>query len=179
MITLSQRARFVNISISTMIKFFLVNIFAICSLCAVAQSSRYIQKLYAYREVQRGAGNLTSDTTHGNASGSYTNYLIYVEIPKSDTPLWNSAVIGNDIYSVHPTLIEQSPMVIGERKRDNRLIKIKPDPGNSLWKLEFDQTGEKERSATSTAEETVVLKGLFKNRNISSTVRNIVELAFP
>ena len=161
-----------------MIRFFIVISFSVFSLFVTAQD-RYIQKLYAYKEVHSDAGNFTSDKTHSNAGGSYANYLVYVELPKSDTPIWNSAVIGNDIYSVHSSRIEQSPMVVGERKRDNRLIKIRPAPNNDLWKLEFDLTGEKDASASTTKEETLVLKGSFKNRKISSTVRSIVELTSP
>lgn len=162
-----------------MVKLFFVTIFAICSLYATAQSARYIQKLYAYKETVSGAELLTSDTTHTNAGSSYTNYLVYVELPKTDTPIWTSAVIRNDLYAVHYTRIEQSSMVVGERKRYGRLIRITPDPGNSLWKLEFDRTGEKDSIAANTTEETVVLKGTFKNRNISSTIRRVVELSSP
>lgn len=148
--------------------------FVICSIPAGAQG-KYIQKVYAYKEVRPGTNIFMNDTTNTGATDPY-NYLIYVELPERDTPIWHTAIIGSETYSVHAALMTETPLVVGERKRDQRLVRIRPQPATRLWKLEFDLTGEK---ATAPTEGTVVLKGTFKNTKITSTVGGIVELQSP
>ena len=146
-----------------------------CSLHVDAQKV-YRQKLFAYKVVHTNSNIFINDTSHADKIIASGDYLIYVELPQADTPIWHSAIIGRDTYSVHSTMIAENPLVVGERKSDKRLIKIRSQPGNHLWKLEFDMAEEKMPDTSVATEETVILKGSFKSRKVTSTIRGLVEL---
>ena len=149
-----------------MIKFLIVITLAACNISAGAQQT-YRQKLYAYKAQQGTTNIFIADTIHNNTSSSHTNYMIYLELPERDTPIWKTAVIGNDIYTVHATTVKENPLFVGERKLDNIIIKIRPQPANRLWKLEFDVTDEKLTATDNAADGTVILKGAFKNKKVT------------
>lgn len=130
-----------------------------------AQNS-FSQKLYAYRELKPELK-------------SAAIYFIFIELAKSDTPIWKSASISNENFDVHYSLVNHFPMVVGIRKKDQRIIRIAPLPGNNLWKLEFDLTTQNGPVAGELSDGKVALKGVFKNREIKSTISQFVDLQSP
>jgi hypothetical protein len=142
-----------------MMRFLIVAIFVVCSIAARSQN-KYVQKLYAFKE---------------KTENSTANYFIYIELPANDTSIWQTAVINGAVYTVHASEVE-APLHLGERKRDQRMIVITPQMGNKLWKLDLDDTREK---STSSTEAEVVLKGTFKNHQLTSSIKSAVELVSP
>src|SRR4051812_39249963 len=78
-----------NICNSLMTKSLITSAFVICSFAAVAQNS-YSQKLYAYKELHFRTKTFTNDTARADLTSSYNNYLIYIELPQRDTPIWHT-----------------------------------------------------------------------------------------
>lgn len=86
------------------------------------------------------------------------------------------AFIDGNVYAVHASLMETVPLQVGERKNDGRMVVLKLKPGNKLYKLDFDLVEEKNAEQTTVQPAEVVLKGMFKNRSITSRINNAVEL---
>ncbi|MDB5250293.1 MAG: hypothetical protein JWQ40_4687 [Segetibacter sp.] len=141
-------------------KLLFITAFMCCFFISKAQE-KYSQKLYAYNE----------------KSDSATFHFIYVELAPGVTPIWDTAIIDGSIYAVHATLIETIPLQLGERKKDKRMVFIRPQPDYKLWQLEFDLVEEKPASTAGTGtNKGVVLTGRVKSRKITYQVRQEVEL---
>lgn len=144
------------------------------SILPVMAQTKYTQKLFAYRQTARRTNIFINDTTYVDTA-AHSTYLIFIELPRRDTPIWNAATIDGSFYAVHSTLVENIPLTIGERKADKRLVQIKPQPANRLWKLNFILSDEKV-SATRDTSSGVILKGIFKNKKVTSTITGVVDL---
>lgn len=124
--------------------------------------SQYTQKVYSFIE---------------NPIGSKPEHFIYIEMAGDSIPIWDSAMIDNNLYVVHASIVDITPLQIGERKIDKRLVVIKPEAGNRIWRLDFDLVDDKQsKTETSGTRSTVLLKGSLKNRRITYRVIRETEL---
>ena len=134
----------------------------IVSLQTFAQDN-YVQKTYAYYDSSTTTGIIT--------------YFIYIETEEGTLPVWDTAIIDRSIYVVHADKIDITPVQVGERKSDGKLITIRPAPGNDIHKLEFDLVEPAKNTGTSEKlKNTFLLKGALNGTKMNYKVRNLVAL---
>ena len=131
-----------------------------------------IKKSYAYTRTMT-AGNIPIE-------GVQRTYLIYLEMEDTiSKPQWDTAWVDSTAFTIAALKIAQENITIGKTAIDQQEVTIKAQPGNTLWQLLLTplphslQLVEIQNKLESNK---VVLVGTWKGKNVSYTIKEIVEL---
>ena len=139
-----------------------------------------IKKSYAYTRTMT-AGNIpVDDQNRPQIKGVQRTYLIYLEMEDTiSKPQWDTAWVDSTAFSIAALKIAQENITIGKTAFDQQDVTLKAQPGNTLWQLLLTplphslQLAETQNKLESNK---VVLVGTWKGKNVSYTIKEIVEL---
>lgn len=149
------------------------------ALIACAQSKSLIKNSYGFFVFQY-PGNVPVDE-NGNVRPGFrgdTTYTVYLESSKNNI-VWDTAYIGNQVYSVLTTPVQANQVEAGQSKNDKQKIIIKPHHGNQLFNLDFILIDGAQIPNNRKVNHPILLIGIYNGKRIELSIEKLIELYTP
>jgi len=99
-------------------------------------------------------------------SGVRTQHFIYVETDAENTPEWESASIGDKMFTIQAIKVSREQNV--GKTMDGKKVVLNAQPNHQLWQLVLTPSNADDTKLN----EPIVLKGRWKNKPFSFTISN-------
>jgi hypothetical protein len=162
-----------------MTKYFLIFILCFHCLISCSQSRYAIKKINAFYIVKM-PGNIPVDE-NGNSlfKGPDTLITIYAEI-SGIGPEWKTAWRNDKTYTVHASLVSQTPYEAGTKESDGKKVMLTPAFGNKLWQLTLMVNKNEIKLPQKLKPGELLLSGKFMGKIIYKKIVSLVQLTtFP
>jgi len=145
-----------------------------------ACSQKYgINKTYAYTRTIT-AGNISvDDQNRPQTKGVQRNYVLYIETEATGQPLWDTAWINGEAFTIQPLKITTDSIVIGRTAKSLETVSLKPRSGYSLWQLLLTpslSSTQHNDPQEKRAKTEILLLGGWKGKRVKFREKNIIEL---